>query len=290
MDSEPGKQTTLRVNHLEIDWRSENVVREVSLSITKGQVLALTGEGGSGKSLISQAVAGMLPRDGLKVRGGEIWLDNENLLKISNRKLRQIRQRRIAYFDRQMTEKLNPLLTIKDHFQEILTWKTKNECKAGKNLIQALYEVGIAEPETVLSSLPAELGAEALNRVVICMALQKGVDFIVADEMTANLDTTVERQVLELLVDLKNRQELSMLMVTNHLGFIKALADEVLVMYDGVLIESGTTDDVLVSPKNLYTKELMACEPRLGDGRLRLGEISKTGRQAAIESVENRLT
>ena len=295
MESETHQQTSLRANRLNIERRCgrtivDRVVREISLSVSTGQVVALTGEEGCGKSSLAQAMAGLLPCGDLKVRDGEIWLGDEQLVGMSRRKLGQIRQRRIAYFDRRMTEKLNPLCTIKDHFVETLACKTKSEREAGKNLIQALYEVGIAEPESVLACLPAELSPEALNRVMICMALQAGVDFIVADEMTADLDATVEQQILELLVDLKNRDELSMLIVAHHPGIIAALADEVVVMFDGVAIEEGKTEAVLSSPENSYTKALMACAPRLGERRFRLGKLSESDRQAAMKAVEHKLT
>ena len=294
MNNEANKNSSLRVNRLAIErqdgWTlGGQVVRDLSFSIEGGRVLALTGEEGCGKSAVAQAVAGLMPRDALRVKSGEIWVGDEQLVGMSRRKLRQIRQQKIAYFDHLTTERLNPLCSIKDHFMEALAWKTKAEREASKNLIQALYEVGIAEPESILSCFPQELGVEVRNRVVICMALQAGVDFIVADEMTANLDSTVEQQVFELLVDLKNRNELSMLIVSHHPGIIGAVADEVVIMYDGVAIETGKPEQVLSVPENSYTKALMGSAPRLGEGRLRLGEITETDRSAAADAVKKSL-
>lgn len=291
MNNEMNKKSSLRVSCLNIERRGDRsgggqVVRDVSLCIEAGQVVALTGEEGCGKSALAQALAGLLPRDGLRVKSGEIWIGDEQLVGMSRRKLRQMRQRKIAYFDRHSVEKLNPLCTIKEHFMEVQAWKPKAERELGKSLIQALYEVGIAEPESILSCMPGSLGPETLNRVVICMALQSGVDFIVADEMAANLDSTVEQQIFELLVDLKNRNELSMLIVSHHPGIIGAVADEVVVMVDGVVIEGGKAEKVLLKPDNSYTKALMGSAPRLGEGRMRLGEITEIDRQAAVKVVE----
>ncbi len=291
MNNEANNKTSLRVDRLNIERRGrrvleDSVVREVSFTVGAGEVMALTGEEGCGKSALAQALAGLLPRDGLRVSGGEIWLGDAQLVGMSGKKRRQVRQRKIAYFDRHTIAGLNPLATIKEHFGEVQLWKSTIEREAGKSLIQALYEVGIAEPESVLSCLPGELSQEALSRVVICMALQAGVGFMVVDEMTANLDSTVEQQVFELLVDLKNRNELTMLIVSHHPGIIRAVADEVLVMYGGVVIEAGRAEKILSTPENSYTKALMGSAARLGEGRLRLGKITEDDHRAATEALE----
>lgn len=263
---------------------------ELSFSLTKGRLLALTGEDGGGMSAIAQALAGLLPSDGLRVAGGEIFLDGEDLLRLPIRKLRRIRGSKLVYFDRYTTQRLNPLGTIREHLNEALAWKNKAERDSGPNLIQGLYEVGLAEPESVLACLPGELSAEVLSRVVIAMALQAGVDLIVADEMTAHLDATVEQQILDLLVDLKNRQGLSILLVTHHPGVIEAVADEVMVMFEGTVIERGKVSDVLSPSASPYVKALMDCAPRLGERRFRLGEISEEDRQIVRELVESELS
>ncbi|NOY01047.1 MAG: ABC transporter ATP-binding protein [Verrucomicrobia bacterium] len=294
MKNDAKNKTSLRVERLSIERRDrrvivDHVVRDISFTLGTGEVIALTGEEGCGKSALAQALAGLLPRDGLRVSGGEIWLGDAQIVGMSRRKRRQIRQRKIAYFDRYTIAGLNPLGTIKEHFEEVQSWKSKAELEAAKSLIQALYEVGIAEPESVLSCLPGELSPEVLNRVVICMALQAGVDFIVADEMTADLDSTVEQQIFELLVDLKNRNELSMVIVSHHPGMIGAVADEVMVIYDGVVIERGKAEKILTAPEISYTKALMGSAPRLGEARLRLGSITEADRRAATEELESQL-
>lgn len=263
------------------------VVRDLSFSMSRGQVLALTGEDGGGMSALAQAVASLLPRGGLKIKQGNIYLDGEDLVRMSPRKLRR---RRLAYFDRHSTQMLNPLCSIRQHLMEAVAWKTIDERKSGQNLIQGLYQVGLAEPESILDRLPAELSPEELSRVVIAMALQAGADFIVVDEMTAHLDATVEQQILELLVDLKNQQGLSILLVTHHPGIIEAMADVLVVMFEGVAIEQGKVADVLFASGNPYVKALMGCAPRLGEGRLRLGEITEAERQAAKALVEQHLS
>ncbi len=278
----------LRVNRLTlfrdyVQAGGSKVVSDFSFSLTKGRLLALTGEDGGGMSAIAQAIAGLLPTEALRVGNGEIFLDGEDLLQMSARKLCRVRRRKLAYFDRYTTQRLNPQGTIREHLNEALAWKNKTEREAGPNLIQGLYEVGLAEPESVLNCLPGELSAEILSRVVIAMALQAGVGFIVADEMTAHLDATVEQQILDLLVGLKNRQGLSILLVTHNPGIIVAVADEVVVMFEGTAIERGKVSDVLSSSASPYVKALMDCAPRLGEGRLRLGEISEEARQVVRE-------
>ncbi len=282
------KQPVLQIRNLSLVrdiLEQEMVVRDLSLSVQRGQVIALTGEDGAGMSAVAWAAAALFFYQGLKVKQGEICLMGEDMLKMSTGRLRRLRQSRVAYVGRQTMDTLNPCCSIRQHLLEVAAWKSWPELESGQNLIQALYEVGLAEPESVLDRLPGQLSAEALCRVVIAMALQAGVDLIVVNEMTAHLDATVEQQILELLVDLKNRQRLSMLLVTHHPGIIEALADEVVVMFGGRVVEQGKVSEVLLAGQHPYIKALISCAPRLGERRHRLGEISEADRQAAGKIV-----
>ncbi|MCF6313167.1 MAG: ATP-binding cassette domain-containing protein [Verrucomicrobiales bacterium] len=276
----------LRMQQLEL-WRARSVVvRDLSLQLRAGQILALTGEYGAGMSAVAQAAAALAVRRGLRVSGGSIWLDAEDLAALPEKKLRVIRQQQVVYLHRQSIPWLNPLRTVREFLQEAGDWQARGQLEpAAPNMLQNLYQVGLAEPESVLDRLPRDLQPEVLNRVLIAMVLQVGAKLLVIDEMTALLDATVQQQILELLVELKNRRNLAILWVTHQPGLIEAVADEVLVMFEGRVIEQGSLADILAAPKQAYTQALMGCAVRLGEERLRLTEISEADRQTVRDIV-----
>lgn len=289
MNSALNHKPYLRVEGLHlVNAAQQMVVRDLSFSIQKGGWLVLTGEGNGGMSAVTQAAAGLLPKAGLSLSAGEVFLAEDNLAVLSRSRLRRIRRRRMAYFDRQAEQRLNPLSTIREHLREAVRWKPKRERDLGQSMIQGLYDVGIVEPERVMDALPDELNSELRCRVRICMALQAGADFIVVNEMTANLDTTVEQQVIDLLVKLKNDQALTLLSVTQDPRIIKAVADEVLVMFEGEEIAQGDPREVYFASANPYIKSLIRCAPRLGAEELRLGQISEDDRQIAKKILKGR--
>ncbi|NEN04947.1 dipeptide/oligopeptide/nickel ABC transporter permease/ATP-binding protein [Diaminobutyricibacter tongyongensis] len=247
----------LRVGYPESDGHIQEVVHGVDLVVRKGEIHGLVGESGSGKSQIAFSTLGILPKEAVTL-GGSIWLDGEDLL-ADPKRLVQARGRRIGYVPQEPMSNLDPSFTIGAQLTYGLRAVKKiSKVEARRQLLALLARVGIREPEQVFKMFPHEISGGMAQRVLICGAVAADPEIIVADEATTALDVTVQAEVLELLRELSRERGLAMIQVTHNLGVVADLCDVVSVMRDGRIVEEAKVDDLFESPKEQYTKELLA--------------------------------
>lgn len=267
----------LEVENLNIAFRSQRgevfpAVEGLNLQLDKGEALAVVGESGSGKSVSALALARLLPEPPAII-SGSIRLGGEDVLKLSGEALRQIRGRRIAYIFQEPSSALNPVFSIRSQLAEVITTHRPEVKDVEAECVHWLTEVGITDPARRLDDYPHQLSGGMQQRVMIAMALAGRPDLLVADEPTTALDVTIQKQVIELLADLKRRHGMAVLIITHNFGIIRGIADRVAVMFRGKLVETGPVNEVLTNPQHPYTKALIDCIPRLGQKRRRLATI-----------------
>ncbi|MHC2358958.1 ABC transporter ATP-binding protein [Rhizobium leguminosarum] len=245
-----GGETSLAVDHISFD-------------IAKGEVVALVGESGSGKSVSANSILRLLPYPSASHPSGEILFKGKDLLKASERALREVRGNDITMIFQEPMTSLNPLHTIEKQIAEILALhQGLTGQPARQRVLELLNQVGIREPEKRLKAYPHELSGGQRQRVMIAMALANRPELLIADEPTTALDVTVQAQILDLLRQLKAVHGMSMLFITHDLGIVRKFADRVCVMTKGRIVETGAVEDVFANPKHEYTRHLLASEPR----------------------------
>ncbi|MDM9619494.1 ABC transporter ATP-binding protein [Rhizobium sp. S96] len=245
-----GGETSLAVDH-------------VSFDIHKGEVVALVGESGSGKSVSANSILRLLPYPSASHPSGEIFFKGKDLLKASDKALRDVRGNDITMIFQEPMTSLNPLHSIEKQITEILELHQGVSGQAArKRVLELLNQVGIREPEKRLKAYPHELSGGQRQRVMIAMALANRPELLIADEPTTALDVTVQAQILELLRQLKGQHGMSMLFITHDLGIVRKFADRVCVMTKGKIVETGSVEAVFSNPQHEYTRHLLASEPR----------------------------
>jgi len=273
--------TMLEIKNLKVGFSSDiglsPALHGVSLSLNKGETLAIVGESGSGKSVTALSITRLLPSPPAVYQGGEIFFEGQDLLKASDAELRRVRGGRIAYIFQEPSTSLNPVYTIRSQIAEMIQLhrpdvkKTTHDQDA--EIIRWLDAVGINEPARRLHDYPHKLSGGMQQRVMIAMALSARPDLLIADEPTTGLDVTIQAQILDKLRELQRELGMAVLLITHNFAIIRGLAQNVAVMYRGEVVEYGETEQILHSPQHPYTKALIACIPRLGDKRRRLPTI-----------------
>jgi len=256
-------------------------VNEISFSVERGEVFALAGSTGSGKTAVALSLGGLLPPDGWVMEGAALLRlceDEEasaiDLTEEPFCRLRKLRRGPMAYLFRDIRSQLNPRLTMRQHLRESIELAgKKKELKDEPSWLPILYEVGLVEPERLLGRYPDQLPEVLVQRLLIAMALIRGVEFLIADEPTSVLDAIAEKQILRLLRELGESRGLTILLLTHNFGILDGFADRVAVMFEGQIVECGPTASVLGKPRSLYTRSLLDGVPRLGERRPRLGEV-----------------
>jgi microcin C transport system ATP-binding protein len=253
----------LNVNNLSVTFHQEgrqvHAVRGVSFHLDKGETVALVGESGSGKSVSALSTVGLLP-DSARVTGS-VTFRGDQLVGASDRMLRQVRGNDISFIFQEPMTSLNPLHTIEKQITESLSLhQGLGGAKARKRVLELLEKVGIRDAESRMGAYPHQLSGGQRQRVMIAMALANGPELLVADEPTTALDVTIQAQILELLVDLKRAEGMSLLFITHDLNIVRRFADRVCVMKDGEIVEQGPTSDIFAAPKHPYTQKLLAAE------------------------------
>jgi peptide/nickel transport system ATP-binding protein len=267
------------VKNLSIDFKTEesvvHAVKNISFSIPKGKTVGLVGESGSGKSVTSLAMMRLIPSPPGRVASGQILMDGKDLLKFSERQMRSIRGNRISMIFQEPMTSLNPVFTIGNQITETLRLHQKMSKKeAWARAAELLEQVGIPHPKERLHTYPHKLSGGQRQRVMIAMAIACKPELLVADEPTTALDVTIQKQILELLASIQKEKGMSMLFITHDLGVIADIADEVVVMYRGEIVEQGPTQEIFKNPKHPYTKGLLACRPSLDNRPERLPTIT----------------
>jgi peptide/nickel transport system ATP-binding protein len=238
------------------------ILRNVSLSVKAGEVMALVGESGAGKSTIAKAVLGILP-SGIRVSSGQILFEGEDLLKMPSAKLRELLGVRIALIPQDPLTSLNPARRIGDQLTDGLRLRARmSRADAHAKALELLNDVHIREPERVMARYPHELSGGMRQRVLIAQAFSLNPHVIIADEPTTALDVTVQKQVLRLIREMQRLHKTTLLFVTHDLGVVAQICDRMTVLYGGKVLEQGATADILANPQHAYTRALLAASPR----------------------------
>jgi len=271
-------EALLKVKDLKTTFYSKNnkieAVRGVNIEIKSGEILGIVGESGSGKSVLMKSVIGILPENA-KIDSGEVYFEEKNILNLSTREMRKIKGKEIAMIFQDPMTALNPLKKIGDHIIEVLVrHKGVNKRIARKMALEVLNDVGIPMPEKRIDQYPHEFSGGMRQRVLIAMALACDPKLLIADEPTTALDVTIQAQILELLKSLKDKNNMSIILITHDLGVVASLCDRIAVMYGGLIMEEGTTEEIFYSSKHPYTKALLNSIPKVqGDEKVRLEPI-----------------
>ncbi len=245
-----------------------HAVDHVSFTLEAGETVGLVGESGSGKSVTSLAVLGMIPRPPGVVTADGVHFDGRDLLALPEREMRAIRGNEIAMIFQDPMTSLNPLLTVGRQLTEVLEiHKGMSHREARQQCVTALGDVGIPNPETRIDVYPHELSGGLRQRVMIAMALLCRPRILLADEPTTALDVTIQAQILELMRELQERHGTAIMLVTHDLGVVAGMADRVLVMYAGRLVETAVTAQLYRTPQHPYTRGLLASVPSLDEER-----------------------
>ena len=267
----------LKIENLKIEFgktKSENIaVENINLSLAKGKALGIVGESGSGKSITALAIIGLLPPKA-NITQGSIEFEGVDLLLLSKRERRKYRGQKISMIFQEPMTSLNPVMRCGKQVQESIILNQQLNKKQAKELTIELFEkVNLPRPKEIYKSYPHQLSGGQKQRIIIAMAIANNPDILIADEPTTALDVTVQKEIISLLKDLRDEYEMGLIFISHDLGVIKEVADDVMVMYDGKVVETGSVNKIFNSPKHPYTKGLLACRPSINTNLKRLPEI-----------------
>jgi ABC-type dipeptide/oligopeptide/nickel transport system ATPase component len=278
--TEPAPPELLRFADLQVRFRTRErtveAVRGISFSIAAGEVVAVVGESGSGKSVSALSVLRLLPQPPAVYPGGTILWKGEDILAMEPARLRRLRGGEVGMIFQEPMTALNPTMTAGAQIDEALALHTAlNRAQRRDRVIELLHQVGIPDPGSRVRAYPHEMSGGQRQRVCIAMALAARPQLLIADEPTTALDVTIQAQILDLLKDLRRQNGLAVLFITHDLGVVAELADRVVVMRHGQVVETGPVGEILTAAKHPYTQGLLACRPRLGQHRTRLPTVDE---------------
>ena len=265
--------TLLSIRNLEVQFKHyegvTTALKKISLDIKEGEKVALVGESGSGKSVTARMILGLLSNSNIK-KNGEIFFENIDLLKESSSQIKQIRGNEISMIFQDPVSSLNPYFTVHKQMLQALENHTKDYDKntIEKYFVDLLKDVKIEDPERVLNSYAFQLSGGMAQRVMISMALINNPKLILADEPTTALDVTVQKKVLSIMKDVISRKKMSMLLISHNLGVVREFADKIYVIYQGTILEEGSTQKIFNSPGHIYTQTLLQAIPKINSSKL----------------------
>ena len=262
------KSELLSVQNLSISFYNNNlqsdIIKRISYTLNENEILGIVGESGSGKSVSSLAVAGLLPKKISKITDGKIIFDGQDLAKLSNKTFQNIRGKDIAMIFQEPMSSLNPSMTCgKQVIEILLQHSTLNKADAKKEVLLLFEKVKLPEPNTVYNKYPHEISGGQKQRVMIAMAIACRPKLLIADEPTTALDVTVQKDIISLLKALQKEHAMSIIFISHDLSLVSEIANRVLVMYKGEIVEQGTAKDIFKSPQHIYTKALINSKPSL---------------------------
>ncbi|RPA61032.1 ABC transporter ATP-binding protein [Aerococcus agrisoli] len=262
------EKNILEVNHLKISFKTLDgnvqAIRDVSFSLKKGETLAIVGESGSGKSVSTKAITGLLPKNLTNIEDGEILFNGKDLLKASNKELTKVRGSEIAMIFQDPMTSLNPVMTVGMQIAEAIMAHTRLDKKTALDrAIKLMEKVEIKDAAKKAYQYPHQFSGGMRQRIMIAMALACKPKILIADEPTTALDVSVQARIIELINELKDEFDTSVIFITHDLGVVANVADRVAVMYAGRVIEAGTTNEIFYHPQHPYTWGLLEATPTL---------------------------
>jgi len=267
----------LEVKDLKTEFKTSKglltAVNNVSFHVDRGETVCIVGESGCGKSITALSILGLLPKNGV-ITNGSINFQGEDLTALSTEEMRRKRGKDISMIFQEPMTALNPVFTIGFQLREsILTHNNISKAKAHEQGIVLLEQVGIPSPRERMNQYPHELSGGMRQRVMIAMALSCNPTLLLADEPTTALDVTIQSQILDLIQDLKDEFNMGLLLITHDMGVVAEIADRVIIMYAGKIVEEGTIEEVFTEPKHPYTKGLLNSVPNVDDPSFKLEPI-----------------
>ncbi len=267
----------LEFKELETHFHTEaglvKAVNKVSFNIGKGEIVGVVGESGCGKSVTAMSLMRLVSSPG-KIEGGEILFEGKNLLDLPEAEMRSIRGNDIAMIFQEPMTSLNPVYTVgKQIMESVLLHKKVDKKEARKIAVEMISLVGIPDPERVADRYPHELSGGMRQRIMIAMALSCDPKLLIADEPTTALDVTIQAQVLDLMRNIREKLNTSIMLITHDLGVVAEMADYVVVMYAGKVIEEGPVEVIFKNPMHPYTQGLLKSKPTLNKAQDRLYSI-----------------
>lgn len=262
------KQQLLKIKDLEISFKKESefkpIINRISYVLNNNEILGIVGESGSGKSVSSLAIMGLLPKNISKISNGEILFEGKNIAFLSKKEIQNLRGNEISMIFQEPMSSLNPSLKCGFQVEEMLLQHTKLSKKETKSEVLALFEkVKLPNPEKISASYPHEISGGQKQRVMIAMAIACKPKILIADEPTTALDVTVQKEIIQLLKDIQMETGMSIIFISHDLALVSEIANRVLVMYKGEIVEQGEAMEVFHSPQHVYTKALISSRPSL---------------------------
>ena len=271
----------IEVKDLELSFHTfageVKAIQGVNFEVFKGETLAIVGESGSGKSVTTKSIMRLLPKESTEYKNGQILFGGKDLLKVSEKEMQKVRGKDISMIFQDPMTSLNPTMPIgKQIMEPLLKHQKVNKKDAWKKSVELLALVGMPKPEMRMKQYPHQFSGGQRQRIVIAVALACNPKLLIADEPTTALDVTIQAQILELMKDLQEKIDTSIIFITHDLGVVANVADRVAVMYGGRIVEVGTVDEVFYNPQHPYTWGLLSSMPSLDATEERLYAIPGT--------------
>ena len=271
-------QSLLKIEDLSVHFFTDRgvvpSVNNINYEILEGETLGLVGESGCGKSVTAHSIIRLIPQPPGKIVNGRVMFKGEDLTKISDHRMREIRGNEIAMIFQEPMTSLNPVFTVGDQIVEAVTLHTeKDDDEARELAIEMLRKVGIPSPEMRIDEYPHQMSGGMKQRVMIAMALSCNPSLLIADEPTTALDVTIQAQILELMAELQQESNMSVLMITHDLAVVAEVCDRVVVMYGSKIVEIARVEELFRNPLHPYTQGLFASIPNVEEDKPRLTPI-----------------
>ncbi|WP_010632447.1 ABC transporter ATP-binding protein [Sporolactobacillus vineae] len=259
----------LQLHHVSVSAKVGNekfeVVKDVSFHVGKGETLGIVGESGCGKSITAKSIIGLLPSNAW-LSGGDIILNNREISSLKKRDMRKIQGKEIAMIFQEPMASLDPVYTISEQLAEMIKNHLKLTRSEIKNYsIDLLEKVGIPRAKEILNEFPFQLSGGMSQRIMIAMAMSCKPEILIADEPTTALDVTIQAQIMDLMGDLKNENQTSVILITHDMGIVAEFCQRVIVMYAGEIVEEATVEQIFNDPKHPYTQALLKSIPRIDE-------------------------
>ena len=264
-------KTILSVKGLSVTFTNQEVVHQISFSVSENQIVGIVGESGSGKSITSLAIVGLLPQNAEV--SGEIIFDSKNYSSLSHKEWQQVRGKEIGFVFQEPMSSLNPTMKCGKQVAEVLSQHTSLSKEEIKSEVLQLFKQVKIDPERSYQSYPHQLSGGQKQRVMIAMAMACKPKLLIADEPTTALDSSVQKEIISLLKEIQKENKMSVLFISHDLALVSEISDEVVVMYQGSIVEKSDAKSVFYSPKHIYTKALLSSRPKAKEQLRRLPTI-----------------